>query len=230
MNKIIIAIDGLSGCGKSSTAREVARQLGYIYIDSGAFYRAVTLYLIRNHIPDDDKNLLSKVLKELTIEFRLNTETGIQDTYLNGENVEKEIRGIEVSEKVASISALPEVREGLAGMQRILGENKGIVMDGRDIGTIIFPCAELKIFMTADLAIRAHRRLRELTGQGFLAEYNTIAENLRSRDKADSTRTDSPLIKATDAYEIDTSNITFEDQVRLIVNKATGIIISLSRD
>jgi CMP/dCMP kinase len=229
MDRIIIAIDGLSGCGKSSTAKEVARRLGYSYFDSGAMYRAATLFLIRTRIDMSDIISTTKVLDEITIEFRSNGETGNQDTYLNGENVDIEIRGLEVSGKVSHVSTISEVRHALVRMQRKIGEQKGVVMDGRDIGTVVFPDAELKIFMIADLDIRAQRRLKELSEKGIPAEYSAIVENLRSRDLRDVTRADSPLKKAADAYEIDTSNLIFEDQVRIIISKATGIISSLSK-
>jgi len=220
MSKIVIAIDGFSGCGKSSTAKAVAKKLGYTYIDSGAMYRAATLHFLNNHTVLSNEKDIKNTLKSLYITFHLNQEQQTQDTYLNGLNVEKEIRTMRVSEYVSEVSKLKEVRQALVAQQQKMGKSKGVVMDGRDIGTVVFPEAELKIFMTADLAIRAERRQKEILEKGDLIELEKIKHNLGERDRMDSTRTESPLLKAEDAIEIDTSLLEFDDQVEQIVSLA----------
>jgi len=226
MRKIVIAIDGYSGCGKSTTARAVAGLLGYIYIDTGAMYRSVTLYFIDNHVSLTDPRAVSKALEQIDITFHYNAGKKVNEVYLNGLNVEKEIRGMEVSQKVSDVSAIKEVRHALVAQQRKMGKSKGVVMDGRDIGTVVFPDADLKIFMTADLYVRAERRQKELLGKGQLVELEEVIENLRSRDEIDTSRKESPLKKAANAIEIDTTHITFEEQIELITNLATSKLIS----
>ncbi|MBW3468752.1 (d)CMP kinase [Arthrospiribacter ruber] len=217
MQKIVIAIDGYSGCGKSSTAKSVAKRLGYTYIDSGAMYRAATLYFLDNKVDIEVKADVLKHLDVLDITFKLNPHTQEQETYLNGNNVEQEIRTMRVSEYVSEVSKLKEVRQELVSQQQKMGKDKGVVMDGRDIGTVVFPQAELKIFMTADLQIRAARRQRELEAKGVEVAIEKIIQNLSERDEIDSSRKESPLLKANDAVEIDTSHLEFEDQVNRIV-------------
>jgi len=217
MKKIIIAIDGYSACGKSSTAKAVASILGYNYIDTGAMYRAVTLYFLQNFVSLTNPNEVENALKEIEIEFRYNPKTQKSDTYLNGINVEQEIRQMAVSDKVSEVSAISQVRKFLVAQQQKMGKKKGIVMDGRDIGTVVFPDAELKIFMTAEMNVRAKRRQDELLEKGELVDLEEIIENLKKRDWIDTSRQDSPLRKAEDAQLIDTTSITFEQQVNQIV-------------
>jgi cytidylate kinase len=217
MKKIIIAIDGYSACGKSSTAKAVASILGYNYIDTGAMYRAVTLYFLQNFVSLTNPNEVENALKEIEIEFRYNPKTQKSDTYLNGINVEQEIRQMAVSDKVSEVSAISQVRKFLVAQQQKMGKKKGIVMDGRDIGTVVFPEAELKIFMTAEMNVRAKRRQDELLEKGELVGLEEIIENLKKRDWIDTSRQDSPLRKAEDAQLIDTTSITFEQQVNQIV-------------
>jgi CMP/dCMP kinase len=224
MGKIVIAIDGYSGCGKSSTAKAVAKDLGFTYIDSGAMYRAATLHFLNNFLSVSNPNDVAKGLRTLDISFQINPETGRQETYLNGLNVEDEIRSMAVSEKVSEIATIKEIRRELVAQQKRLGRKKGVVMDGRDIGSVVFPDAELKIFMTADLETRAVRRQQELYEKGDLIELEVIMRNLAERDRIDSSRAESPLIKVPDAIEIDTSNLTFEGQVAQIVQLAKEVI------
>lgn len=224
MGKIVIAIDGYSGCGKSSTAKAVAKNLGFTYIDSGAMYRAATLHFLNSYLSPSNPQDVSKGLKTLDISFHFNPETGKQDTYLNGLNVEDEIRTMSVSEKVSEIATIKEIRKELVAQQKRLGKSKGVVMDGRDIGSVVFPEAELKVFMTAELETRAYRRQQELLEKGELVDLETIKRNLAERDRIDSSRTESPLIKVPDAIEIDTSNLTFEAQVAQIVQLAKEVI------
>lgn len=217
MKKIVIAIDGNSGCGKSSTAKALARQIRYIYIDSGAMYRAVTLFFIKHKIDLKNELDVAEALKQIDISFEYNIDTGINETFLNGKNVENEIRQMEVSNLVSPVSEISQIRRKLVDQQRRLGEGKGVVMDGRDIGTVVFPNAELKIFMTADLEVRAKRRQLELAEKGTKVELNDVIDNLKNRDIMDSSRDDSPLKKADDAHVVDTSNLTFEEQVAKIL-------------
>ena len=215
MKKITIAIDGFSSCGKSTMAKDLAREIGYIYIDSGAMYRAVTLYSIENGIftgNDIDTEKLKKQIKDIHISFQLNPETGLPDTYLNGANVEKKIRTMEVSSRVSPIAALDFVREAMVARQQAMGKAKGIVMDGRDIGTTVFPDAELKIFVTASPEIRAQRRYDELKAKGEEAGFDEILENVRQRDYIDQNREVSPLRKADDALLLDNSHMTISQQ------------------
>ena len=210
MKKIVIAIDGHSSCGKSTMAKALAKKIGYVYIDTGAMYRAVTLYAMRNNMLDD-ASALEKSLCNITITFRLNAD-GRPETYLNGENVEKEIRSIEVSSHVSPIAALSFVRTFLVAQQQAMGKEKGIVMDGRDIGTVVFPDAELKIFVTASAEIRAQRRYKELIEKNQPASYEEILRNVEERDYIDSHREVSPLRKADDAIVLDNSNLTHAQQ------------------
>ena len=224
MNKIVIAIDGYSGCGKSSTAKAVAKDLGYTYIDTGAMYRAATLHFLNNYLSGENPIDIAKGLKTMEISFHLNPETQLQETYLNGLHVDDEIRTMRVSNKVSEIAAIPAIRKELVAQQQRLAKKKGVVMDGRDVGSVVFPDAELKIFMTADLKTRAERRQAELLEKGEMVPLEEIKENLSSRDQIDSTREVGPLIKVADAIEVDTSNITFAEQVAQIVQKAREII------
>jgi len=223
MNKLIIAIDGYSACGKSTTARTVATKLGYTYVDSGAMYRTVTYYLLKNDISFTDSEAVIKALEKVEITFR-NDEAGNLITYLNGESVEEEIREMDVSENVSAVAAISDVRKAMVRIQQQLGEGKGIVMDGRDIGTVVFPEADLKIFMTADPKIRAKRRLKELEEKGVSTSMQEVLKNVQQRDFKDTTRSDSPLSKATDAKEVDNSFMTFEEQVSKIIDMAEEII------
>lgn len=215
MHKITIAIDGYSSCGKSSTAKKVAKKLGYTYLDSGAMYRAVTLYFINNHISLTNPKEIERALSNIHIDFRLN-DLGVTDTYLNGLIVESEIRKLYVADLVSEVSSIKEVRLAMVDQQRKMGKRKGIVMDGRDIGTVVFPNAELKIFMTADPLIRAQRRQMELLEKGEMIELDEILTNLQKRDLIDTTRKESPLIKAQDAKEIDTSFMTLDEQIDMV--------------
>lgn len=224
MGKIVIAIDGHSGCGKSSTAKAVAKSLGYTYLDSGAMYRAVTLFSLNHALHLDDAILLSKELKSIDISFQINQETEDQETFLNGKNVEDEIREMKVSQNVSKVAALKVVREEMVAQQQRLGQGKGVVMDGRDIGSVVFPEAELKVFMSANLETRARRRKEELSNKGDVIDLEVIKENLAERDRLDSSREESPLLKMPDAIEIDTSDLKFDDQVEIIVKLAKQII------
>ena len=225
MRKIIIAIDGYSACGKSTTAREVASILGYRYIDSGAMYRAVTLYFLDNHISLTNPKEIDKALDQIHLAFHVNSH-GVCELFLNGVNVEKKIRKMRISENVSPVSTIKEVRQAMVAQQRKWGKDKGIVMDGRDIGTVVFPEAELKLFLTADIQVRAYRRQQELLEHNNLVDLDTIISNITERDRIDSTRKESPLAKAKDAEEIDTTHITIDEQVdevvRLALNKTIG--------
>lgn len=216
MRKITIAIDGYSSCGKSTMAKDLAREIGYIYVDTGAMYRSVTLFAMRNNLFNEDGSIKTDELKnrmnKINISFKLNSETGRPDTYLNGELVEKEIRSMDVSERVSKIAALPFVREALVAQQQAMGKEKGIIMDGRDIGTVVFPDAELKIFVTASAEVRAQRRYDELKAKGMPADFDDILKNVKERDYIDSHRETSPLRKADDALELDNSHMTIEEQ------------------
>lgn len=223
MKKITIAIDGFSSCGKSTMAKDLAREIGYIYVDTGAMYRSVTLFAMRNGMFNADGSIKTEELKqrmgEINISFRLNSETGRPDTYLNGELVEKEIRTMEVSSHVSPIAALPFVREALVAQQQAMGKEKGIIMDGRDIGTVVFPDAELKIFVTASAEVRAQRRYDELKAKGMPADFDDILKNVKERDYIDSHREVSPLRKADDAIELDNSNMTIAEQKAWLMQK-----------
>lgn len=229
MYKIIIAIDGYSACGKSTTAKKVAENLRYTYVDTGAMYRAVTLYILDNHIPLAKTDEVAKALDEIDISFRRNLETLANETFLNGKNVEQEIRKMPVSDHVSQVSAIPEVRRLLVAQQQRMGKDKGLVMDGRDIGSVVFPQAELKVFMTADVKVRALRRQSELAEKGEIVPLEEILENLRKRDLYDTTRQESPLIQAEDAILLDNTYLTIDEQVDLVTSWADARIASLSR-
>ncbi len=214
--RIIIAIDGFSSCGKSTFAKAIAARLGYIFIDTGAMYRAVTLYAqehdaIRSGIIDEEA--VTRLLDEIAITFRFNPERGASDIYVNGDRVEGKIRTIEVSNCVSGVSAIPAVRRKLVAMQQAMGRQRGVVMDGRDIGTVVFPDAELKLFMTADPAVRAQRRYDELRAKGDEVSLEEIERNVRERDKADMSRAISPLRQAADAVVLDNSHMTVDEQM-----------------
>lgn len=214
-NKIVIAIDGFSSCGKSTMAKGLAKRIGYIYIDSGAMYRAVTLYCINHNLIDGnliDENSLKKQMQNIHIEFKINTLSGRPETWLNGKNVEQEIRSMQVSNLVSPVSALKFVRTAMTAQQQALGKTKGIVMDGRDIGTTVFPHAELKIFVTASAETRAKRRLDELKAKGENISYQEVLKNVQERDYIDQNRSESPLKKADDAILLDNSDMTLEEQ------------------
>jgi len=227
MKKITIAIDGFSSTGKSTVAKQLAKALGYIYVDSGAMYRAVTLYAMQNKLIDKDsfnKEQLVAQLKDIEITFKFNEKAGFAEVYLNGQNVENEIRTLEVSQFVSCVSTISQVRQQLVKIQKEFGKHKGVVMDGRDIGTVVFPDAELKLFMTASAEIRTKRRFNELLGKGENVSFDDILENVKSRDLMDSTRKDSPLIKAEDAIEIDNSEMTLEQQFNKVLSLAKNKI------
>ena len=227
MKKITIAIDGFSSCGKSTMAKDLAREIGYIYIDSGAMYRAVTLYSIENGIFQGDRidaEKLRSLIKDIHISFRLNPETGRPDTYLNGVNVENKIRTMEVSSRVSPIATLDFVREAMVAQQQEMGKAKGIVMDGRDIGTTVFPDAELKIFVTATPEIRAQRRYDELKAKGEEASFDEILENVKQRDYIDQNRDVSPLRKASDALLLDNSHLSISQQKEWLAEQFERVI------
>ena len=223
MKKIIVAIDGHSSCGKSTMAKDLAREVGYIYVDTGAMYRAVTLFAMRNTLFDAEGNInterLEQLLPEVKISFKLDPETSRPMACLNGEVVEQEIRSLEVSQHVSPIAALPFVRAKLVEQQQAMGKEKGIVMDGRDIGTVVFPEAELKIFVTASAEIRAQRRYKELQAKGMPADFDDILKNVEERDYIDSHRATSPLRQADDALVLDNSHLTIEEQKKWLMEK-----------
>jgi cytidylate kinase len=216
MKRITIAIDGHSSCGKSTMAKELARRVGYVYVDTGAMYRSVTLYALRNGLFREDGSIDEETLREkmddVHISFKFNPETERPDAYLNGELVEQEIRTMEVSNLVSPISALPFVREAMVAQQRLLGTEGGIVMDGRDIGTTVFPDAELKVFVTASVEVRAQRRYDELLSKGMEADFDEVLKNVQERDYIDSHREVSPLKQADDAILLDNSHMTIPEQ------------------
>ena len=223
MKKITIAIDGFSSCGKSTMAKDLAKEIGYIYIDSGAMYRAVTLYCLENSLFNSDGSVNSEELKkhinDISVSFCLNEATLKPETFLNGVNVESKIRTMEVSSRVSLVAALGFVREALVKLQQEMGKSKGIVMDGRDIGTVVFPDAELKIFVTASAEIRAKRRFDELMAKGQEVSFDEILKNVEERDRIDQTRSVSPLRKADDAIVLDNSNMTVEEQKAWLINE-----------
>ena len=220
MKKIIITLDGFSSCGKSTLARQLANELNYVFIDSGAMYRAITLYFLRQHIDWQNETEAVKALGKVSLDFRYNPITGNSDMYLNDENVEALIRDMLVSENVSAVSALKAVREFAVAQQQQMGKKKGIVMDGRDIGTTVFPHAELKIFVTADPAVRVERRFRELFAKNPNITIEEVKNNLEMRDYIDSNREFSPLRKAEDAIVLDNSNLTREEQLSLALKWA----------
>ena len=225
--QITIAIDGFSSTGKSTLAKQLAQQLGYIYVDTGAMYRAVAYFAMQNQLISLDsfnKVDLVNQLKNIVLEFKFNNELGFAEMYLNGTNVEKAIRTIEVSGYVSKVAEVSEVRAKLVEQQQEMGKNKGIVMDGRDIGTVVFPDAELKIFMTASAATRAQRRFDELVQKGDSVSYDEVLKNVEERDYIDTHREDSPLVMAEDAVEIDNSHLTREEQFQAVLELVNGII------
>jgi cytidylate kinase len=225
--QITIAIDGFSSTGKSTLAKQLAQQLGYIYVDTGAMYRAVAYFAMQNQLISIDsfnKVDLVNQLKKIVLEFKFNTELGFAEMYLNGNNVEKAIRTIEVSGYVSKVAEVSEVRAKLVEQQQEMGKNKGIVMDGRDIGTVVFPDAELKIFMTASAVTRAQRRFDELVQKGDSVSYDEVLKNVEERDYIDTHREDSPLVMAEDAVEIDNSHLTREEQFQAVLELVNGII------
>jgi cytidylate kinase len=227
MKKIVIAIDGFSSSGKSTMAKDLAKEIGYTYIDTGAMYRAVTLYCIRNNIIEKgciDEKALQESLPDIRLTFQWNKDTGRSDTCLNGINVEKDIRSMEVAGWVSSVAALGFVRRELVSKQQEMGKAKGIVMDGRDIGTVVFPDAELKIFVTASPEVRAERRVEELLAKGETASYKEVLENVIKRDHLDSTREESPLRQAADALALDNSHMSIPDQEKWLLEQYYKVI------
>jgi cytidylate kinase len=212
--KIIIAIDGWSSCGKSTLAKELAKQLGYLYVDSGAMYRAITLYFLRNHVDWTDKTEVKKALKEISLEFVYNDNSQQSEMHLNGENVEYVIRDLVVAEKVSDVAAIKEVRKFAVEQQQEMGKKKGIIMDGRDIGTVVFPDAELKIFLTADNAVRVERRFKELFDKNPNITIEEVKANLEMRDYIDSNREESPLRQADNAILLDNTNLTTKETLQ----------------
>lgn len=227
MKKIIVAIDGHSSCGKSTMAKALARQLGYIYVDTGAMYRAVTLFALQHQLFNADGTVkaeeLQSMMSQVQVSFVLNEDTHLPETHLNGVSVEREIRTMEVSSHVSPIAALPFVREAMVAQQREMGKQKGIVMDGRDIGTTVFPHAELKVFVTASAEIRAQRRFKELQEKGMDANYEAILKNVQERDYIDSHREVSPLCQAEDAILLDNSNMSISNQQQWLLEQAQRI-------
>jgi len=228
--KIIIAIDGYSSCGKSTVAKALAKRLSLRYIDSGAMYRCVTLYFIRQGIPvplHDDLNHLTydyrKILDAIHISFKINPATGLSEIFLNGENVEREIRSMKVSDNVSHVSAIPVVRKNMVSIQQKLGDSGGVVMDGRDIGTTVFPSADLKIFMTADPEVRAMRRYNELKNAGMAVSLDEVRKNISSRDHEDTHRDESPLRMAEDAILLDNTRLNFEQQVEFVLDEISKL-------
>jgi len=222
MKKITIAIDGHSSCGKSTMAKDLAREVGYVYVDTGAMYRSVTLYALRNGLFTDEgikEDELRQQMPNIQISFKFNAETGRPDTYLNGELVEDKIRTMEVSSHVSPIATLGFVREAMVAQQQQMGKDKGVVMDGRDIGTVVFPDAELKIFVTASAEVRAQRRYDELKDKGMEADFDDILKNVQERDYIDSHREVSPLKKADDAIELDNSHMTIPEQKEWLMQR-----------
>ena len=223
MKKITIAIDGYSSCGKSTMAKALAKKIGYVYVDTGAMYRSVTLFALRNGLFNADGSVkaddLKEMLPQVNVSFKLNATTGLPETYLNGEMVERDIRGMEVSSHVSPIAAIPFVREALVAQQKAMGNEKGVVMDGRDIGTVVCPDAELKIFVTASPEVRAKRRYDELQAKGQPADYDDILKNVQQRDYIDTHREVSPLRQAEDAIVLDNSHMTIEEQDAWLIDK-----------
>jgi cytidylate kinase len=227
MKKIVIAIDGFSSSGKSTMAKDLAKEIGYTYIDTGAMYRAVTLYCLRNNIIEKgriDEKALQESLSDIRLTFQWNKDAGRSDTCLNGINVEKEIRSMEVAGWVSSVAALGFVRRELVSKQQEMGKAKGIVMDGRDIGTVVFPDAELKIFVTASPEVRAGRRVEELLAKGETASYEEVLDNVKKRDHIDSTREESPLRQAADALVLDNSQMSIPDQEKWLLEQYHRVV------
>lgn len=226
MKQLVIAIDGYSSCGKSTTAKAVAAELRYAYVDTGAMYRAVTLHLLENDIPFGDLPRIAAVVAELDISFRAQRGTGRNELWLNGVNREDDIRQMRISNLVSEVSVIPLVRHAMVAQQQQMGRKRGVVMDGRDIGTTVFPDAEVKIFMTADMTLRAQRRQEELAAKGELVPLDDIIENLRKRDYIDSTRAESPLRRAADAVLLDTTHITITEQVDFVLDRVSSALFA----
>ena len=228
MKKITIAIDGHSSCGKSTMAKDLAREIGYVYVDTGAMYRSVTLYALRKGLFEEDGSVKTEALEQempnIRITFQFNPETGRPDTYLNGEYVEKEIRSLEVSSHVSPIAAIGFVRRALVAQQQQMGKDKGVVMDGRDIGTVVFPDAELKVFVTASAKVRAQRRYDELKAKGMPADFDDILKNVEERDYIDSHREEAPLRQADDAILLDNSDMTIPEQKAWLLEQYNRIV------
>ncbi len=220
---LVIAIDGHSSCGKSTLARQLAQTLGYIFVDTGAMYRAVTLAFLRQKVDIENPNEVTEALNNITISFV--NRNGLNITILNGEDVEAEIRSIQVSGFVSQVAAIPALRKKMVALQQAMDHGQGVVMDGRDIGTVVFPGADLKLFVTADVEVRAERRYKELVGKGEIVSLQEIKENLSFRDKIDSEREDSPLVRASDAILIDNSNLSIQEQFDMAWNLALEAII-----
>lgn len=229
MPRIVIAIDGYSSCGKSTTAKAVAAQMGYAYIDTGAMYRAVSLFFIQERVSLASYRDVTNALEKIHISFKHNNRTGKNETCLNGLNVEEEIRKMYISNIVSEVSAIPEVRWAMVAQQQKMGRRRGVVMDGRDIGTKVFPDAEVKVFMTADTYTRAKRRQQELLAKGEMVNLEAIIQNLEKRDLIDSTRAESPLVQAPDAILLDTSHMTIEEQVEWVIELADRKLAELHR-
>ncbi|GAB2565824.1 (d)CMP kinase [Spirosoma areae] len=230
MPRIVIAIDGYSSCGKSTTAKAVAARMGYGYIDTGAMYRAVSLFFIQERVSLFSNREVVSALEKIHITFNHNPRTGKNETCLNGLNVEEEIRKMYISNIVSEVSAIPEVRWALVAQQQKMGRRRGVVMDGRDIGTKVFPDAEVKVFMTADTYTRARRRQQELLAKGEMINLEDIVQNLEKRDRIDTTRAESPLVQAPDATLLDTSHMTIEEQVDWVIEQADRRLAELHRE
>ena len=230
MKQLVIAIDGYSSCGKSTTAKAVAALLHYAYVDTGAMYRGVTLYLLEQGIGFDDLPAIEQALRAIHISFRRNRRTGRNELFLNGSNREDDIRQMRISNSVSEVSVIPMVRHAMVAQQQQMGRKRGVVMDGRDIGTTVFPDAEVKIFMTADVTIRAQRRQDELAAKGELVRLDEIIENLRKRDHIDSTRAESPLRRAADAVLLDTTHITITEQVDFVLDRVSSALFAAGWD
>ncbi len=222
--KIIIAIDGKSSCGKSTMAKQLAKELGYVYVDSGAMYRAITLYFLRNNVDSSDESQVKEALNEIELDFRLNEQSGQVEIFLNDENVEYLIREMIVAEKVSEVAAIGAVRDFAVSQQQKMGKLKGVIMDGRDIGTVVFPHAELKLFLTADNAVRVERRFRELYQKNPNITIEEVAHNIEMRDYIDANREISPLRKADDAIEINNTNLTQEEQLHKALELANELL------
>ena len=222
--KITIAIDGNSSCGKSTLAKQLAKKLGYLYVDSGAMYRAITLYFLRNHVDWTNSKEVNAALKEINLRFYYNNQSGVSEIWLNGENVEYLIRELVIAEKVSDVAAIKEVRDFAVAQQQLMGKDKGIIMDGRDIGTVVFPEAELKIYMKADNTVRVERRFREFYQKNPNITPDEVKANLEMRDFIDSNREISPLRKAGDAIELDNTNLTEDEQLEIALAWAKKLI------
>ncbi|OGX83922.1 (d)CMP kinase [Hymenobacter glacialis] len=226
MKQLVIAIDGYSSCGKSTTAKAVAAALHYAYVDTGAMYRAVTLYLLEHHISFEDLAAVEQALHTLQISFRRNRRTGRNEVFLDGTNREDDIRQMVISNSVSEVSVIPMVRHAMVAQQQRMGRKRGVVMDGRDIGTTVFPDAEVKVFMTAEVVVRAERRQEELAQNGEQVALDDIIENLRKRDHLDSTRTESPLRRAADAVLLDTTHLVIEEQVDFVLERVSAALFT----